>query len=254
MTGQDLIDEIREHLDEPYAQASGGGYFTDTRILSIINRTYYKVVMETECLTDYTNRLVGATYYNEAASTANSPTHTMPSSFMKVCRESGTYWFVDSKYDTPLIGTTQKELERDFGGASLLTSSGTPEYYVIRQREKGKSTGSVATTVDVYPYPSAAGHLLRMWFVVKPSAITTSTSPLFDDAWHDVITHGVVYPFKAKRKEWDGVSFHKGAYDDIMGKMKTYFTHKSKQDTRESVKDVYSTGRARMTFTATVAP
>lgn len=239
MTGQELIDEIREHLDEPSAKAS---YFTDTRILSLINRVYRRFVRKTGCIVKMTNYVDSTTaYQNEVASVANSPRHALPSDFMCIHHKYGVYWSSDGR---ELTGRNLLEMQRDTGEWNGVNVSGTPSVYSIEDINADMKTDFTSDRYMLtYPYPAAVGHYLQCYYIPKPTAITTATSPLIHEDFEDFLIYECAAIFKVKREKYDSATELFGMAKTIFDDAKSYYERKDRETRRQIPKSMATPNR-----------
>lgn len=225
MTGAELITEIRDHLDEPVEK---GDYFTDTRILSVINRVYRKVVRRTGCIVKMTNYVdQTTTRQNVVASTASSPRHPLPTDWMQVHPIYGVFWASDGRQ---LRGTTMYEMQNVLKIWDGVKSSGTPIYYTTEDiNEDVKTDYTTEKYIFTYPYPSAVGYNLEAYYIPQPTSLTTSTSPLMEEDFQELLIWGPVEIFKAKREKWQAVNYYNAQYMTLLAKAVSYYNRKDKE-------------------------
>ena len=249
MTGQELLTEIRERLDEP--EQTKDSYFNDTRMLAILNRIYREVVFDTRCLHRQTNNLIGVTYYNEMASTADSPIHYLPDDFMAIHPDYGVWWDRENTVNYKLIGKTLWDLRREglYNGVNV---SGTPRYYIVNQHDLDSHDNLTSGKVLlIYPYPSATGNKVECTYIPKPDDITLTTDPVIDVPFQKVLIYGVCEAMKAKRRQWEDVNYFNAKFTELKSKMFGYQQHKEKGDTKQ-VKRSFPQGASRNRLSGTV--
>ena len=231
MTVQDLIDEIRERVDEPAPSAGEDSYFVDTRIITMINQAHRFIIKKTGCIYRMTNYYdTGAsTYRNAMASTSGSASHYLPDDFLRIHKKLGIWWDQDDGH--VLKPMNKLALERDLGIWRGITQSGTiPRYYEIRQSDQDSEdydSSSNGKLINVYPYPGAAGNLLQVHYIPKVDNMTVSDEPVFDDEdYQMIIVYDVAYRLKEKREKLKVADYYKAMRDEHISDMKAYYDNK----------------------------
>lgn len=241
MTGQELIDEIRELVDEPApTSVNEEGYFTDVRILSMLNKSNIRIYKKTGCVYRKTNFVnSGATNTNVVTSVAASPKHFMPSDFLKIHPIMDVWWNAsDGAY--PIDGADKLGLSRDTREWWGLQRSGNPEVYVLNQQDMDEfddagSTGHDAgIMMDIYPWPSAAGTLLNVYYIPIPPTITATTGdPVYDEDFQWALIYNVGAMLKEKREKWAAADRYNARYEAVMKGMITYYNQKDEATRRQ---------------------
>jgi len=240
MTAAEIITEIREHLDEPAPSSTNeDSYYTDTRILSLINRKYRNIVKKTGCIWRMTNFVdTSTTTRNAVASTAGDPRHYLPVTFWMVHPIMGVRWNVGGGYW--LEGKEKLGMFRDEHSWNGLQNSGTPEVYEVEFGNMDEyddvSSGGVGIgkTMNVYPYPAASGNLLQAFYIPAVTDLTLTDSPLFDEEFHETLIYMPAAEFKLKRKEHTDYKYYVGLATARMGDMVRYYSQKA-TDARKQI-------------------
>lgn len=210
MDADTIIHEIREALDEPGTKKN---YWTNDRILSLVNNRYNALAWEGRFCRRMTNYedYAGSTQ-NDVDSEADNPVHKMPSDFMTIDPQGDVTWKNSATDTISLVGTTINRLkeERLFDGNN---TSGTPIYYILIQENMDYYDDAHYTTsaiMLIYPYPDAVGNKLEADYIAKPTALestiietspaASATSPLFNERFHWLLVWDVVIPKLLKRR------------------------------------------------------
>lgn len=234
MNADTLIYEIREALDEPNANKH---YYTNDRMLSQINALYLELADEMSFPIRMTNFVdSSANRQNEVASTADSPIHKMPSDFVRIYEKGSVTWAESSSDHRYLSPTTLQELYIS-KLYDTYNTSGTPLYYIVQQEELdyNDDTGVVSSNIVLlYPYPSAAGNKLELWYVAEPTALVSTltetspagaaTSPVFETRYHRILVWGVVVQNLLKRRKMaDAQAINSKYYEPLYADMFHYY-------------------------------
>jgi hypothetical protein len=99
---------------------------------------------------------------------------------------------------------------------------------------KDRVAGSTGKNILVYPWPSAAGSLLKAYYIPIVADLGLTDSPVFDDEeWQMAIVYDVAFRSKEKRGKMTLANYYRAQRDSIISDMKAFydkqFTEKRKQ-------------------------
>ena len=234
MTGQEIITEIREYLNEPVDQAD---YYTDAKILEIANLVFHSLNEQVGFSLDQTNQYISETeMHNEIPWVVGQTRYDLPTDFIRVDDKMGV-WCQREEDFQPYYTDGYKMEKKPMSGAPYddfnSHTNGTPVMYDIF----GVESPTKKTYIDIEPPPAEAVSTMVVTYVARPDDITLTTEPLFEKSLHNIVVHGVCEILATKHGFTNAAVYHNNQYSDLLSDLKEFYSIPS--DNLERRRSVY---------------
>lgn len=212
VTGQTLLDEVRDVADEPSYGDGAKSYVTDTFILRRLSDRYRRIVRD----------MLRAGYqYNPAVSSDAAPgssvTLTDPIAILSVWVNSGT---------------ARRQLPRLVADLGPVTSGTVARYWYPLVISSGDVLVNLVPDEDV--------GTVEVIYISEPAALTTASSIFLPSAWKDVLVYGTGLDCYAKRNAQN--QFLKDLYNEAKTDAEADAAHFASDNVVKNTDDLYEPG------------